>query len=749
MAIKEIVEDFKRYKADQKINNHIAKVWDQSKKQFIEKRWTEVTVGDIVKVENEEYFPADLVILSSSQEACYVETSNLDGETNLKLKMAPKSTAGVPIEELKGIIECEKPNRNLYKFTGNMTLGKNGSNASLTKNNILLRGSRLMNTDYIYGAVIYTGHETKLHMSSSKPPMKRSRMDGLVNYVIVILFISVICLAIISALLRYSNFDSKNGFLAQITLSKLLEPISVRKVAAIFKDILTFIILYSNIIPVSLLVTVEFVHFYQVFFIEWDRKMYYQPKDAHALARTSHLNEELGEIQYIFSDKTGTLTQNVMEYKKASIGGVVYENSDERVQQLVAAGSESKESKVVRDFLTLLSICHTVIPVKNADGSHKAFNASSPDERALVEGAAKMGYTFHDRKMDTAFVQTPSSMEEFQILNIIEFTSARRRMSVIARGSDGRIVLYIKGADSVIFSRLGKNPGQHQFKKATLTHLNNFAREGFRTLCYATKVISEETYRDYNQELKTAELSLSDRETAIEAVATKIETDLTLIGASAIEDKLQEGVPETIANLIQAGIKVWVLTGDKKETAINIGYSCKLLTDLSGSSNMVINTPTLEGTRDKIKKLVEENKSRSGEEKRKMSLIIEGVSLMHAFNQKLREDFIELCCSCKTVICCRVSPSQKAFVVELVQKRTQATCLSIGDGANDVAMIQKAQVGVGISGNEGMQAVNNSDFAIAQFRFLQVGPITQFFLFDSCKKYLICLEGKATTSYWR
>ena len=142
---------------------------------------------------------------------------------------------------------------------------------------------------------------------------------------------------------------------------------------------------------------------------------------------------------------------------------------------------------------------------------------------------------------------------------------------------------------------------------------------------------------------------------------------------------------------------------------------------------MVINSPTLEGTRDKIKKLVEANKSRSGEEKRKMSLIIEGVSLMHAFNQKLREDFIELCCSCKTVICCRVSPSQKAFVVELVQKRTQATCLSIGDGANDVAMIQKAQVGVGISGNEGMQAVNNSDFAIAQFRFLQVGPITQLF----------------------
>merc|ERR1719225_629549 len=373
---------------------------------------------------------------------------------------------------------------------------------------------------------------------------------------------------------------------------------------------------------------------------------------------------------------------------------------------------------MIKDFLNLLTVCHTVIPEQDEDGKIK-YNAASPDEKALVEGAEVYDYKFVARKPESVTIKTCyDQLEEYTVLNVIEFTSTRKRMSIIVRNSKGQIKLYIKGADSVILERLGDSREQREFYDVTIQHLEEFAKSGLRTLCLGVADIPEAKYQEWNMEWKEASNAINNREELVEKAATKIETNLTLIGATAIEDKLQDQVPETIAKLLEANIHVWMLTGDKQETAINIAKSCMLHKE--SMQLMIINSSSQEEAKQEIRELLRPLREEKlvGKDN-ELTLVVDGKSLEFTLKPELKNDFIDLCISCKAVVACRVSPSQKAEIVQLVKDHTKAITLAIGDGANDVAMIQKAHIGVGISGNEGLQAANSSDFAIAQFRFLQ------------------------------
>ncbi|KAJ9596817.1 hypothetical protein L9F63_012150, partial [Diploptera punctata] len=316
--------------------------------------------------------------------------------------------------------------------------------------------------------------------------------------------------------------------------------------------------------------------------------------------------------------------------------------------------------------------------------------SSSVDEQALVKGACKFGYVFDTRTPNHVEIDALGVRERYEILNVLEFTSTRKRMSVIVRNAAGKIKLYCKGADTVIYERL--SPDGQQFTD-----------------------VSNESYEDWKETYYKASTSLQYRERKLEDAANLIENNLILLGATAIEDKLQDQVPETIAALIKADIHVWVLTGDKQETAINIGYSCRLI--VHGMPLLIINEDSLDNTREVIAR----HSTDFGDQLRKqneVALVIDGKTLKYALSCDIRRDFLDLCISCNVVICCRVSPIQKAEVVELITTHTKSITLAIGDGANDVAMIQKAHVGIGISGVEGLQAACASDYSIAQFRFL-------------------------------
>uniref|UniRef100_A0A8C3QGG6 Phospholipid-transporting ATPase n=1 Tax=Cyanoderma ruficeps TaxID=181631 RepID=A0A8C3QGG6_9PASS len=702
-GIKEIIEDYKRHKADSAVN----------KKKTVgkTKQSVPVAVGDIVKVTNGQHLPADMIIISTSepQAMCYIETANLDGETNLKIRQGLSQTASLQSREelmkVSGRIECEGPNRHLYDFTGNLRLDGH-SPVPVGPDQILLRGAQLRNTQWVLGIVVYTGHDTKLMQNSTKAPLKRSNVEKVTNMQILVLFCILLVMALVS---------SVGALLWNRTHGEVVWYLGSNKMLSVNfgYNLLTFIILYNNLIPISLLVTLEVVKFTQALFINWDIDMYYPETDTPAMARTSNLNEELGQVKYLFSDKTGTLTCNIMNFKKCSIAGVTYGESCEFDDPRLLQNIENDHPTAVhiQEFLTLLAVCHTVVPERQ--GNTIIYQASSPDEGALVKGAKKLGYVFTGRTPHSVIIDALGKEKTFEILNVLEFSSNRKRMSVIVRTPAGQLRLYCKGADNVIFERLSKDS---QYMEQTLCHLEYFATEGLRTLCIAYADLSEKSYREWLNVYNESSTVLKDRTQKLEECYEIIEKDLLLLGATAIEDRLQAGVPETIATLIKAEIKIWILTGDKQETALNIGYSCRLISQ--SMSLILVNEDSLDATRASLTQHCTSLGESLGKEN-DIALIIDGHTLKYALSFEVRQSFLDLALSCKAVICCRVSPLQKSEIVDMVKKHVNAITLAIGDGANDVGMIQTAHVGVGISGNEGMQATNCSDYAIAQFSYLE------------------------------
>ncbi|KAG7031431.1 putative phospholipid-transporting ATPase 9 [Cucurbita argyrosperma subsp. argyrosperma] len=789
--VKEGVEDWRRKAQDIEVNNRMVKV-HQGNGVFDNTEWKTLRVGDIVKVEKDQYFPADLLLISSCYEdgICYVETMNLDGETNLKVKQALDTTAFAREDsnffDFKATIKCEDPNANLYTFVGSMDF--EDQQYPLSPQNLLLRDSKLRNTEYIYGAVVFTGHDSKVIQNSTDPPSKRSKVEKKMDKIIYLLFSCLFMLAFIGSIVfgvmtkdDLINGRTKRWYLRPDDSTIYFDPKNA-PAAAIF-HFLSALMLYNYFIPISLYVSIEVVKVLQSIFINQDIHMYYEEADKPAHARTSNLNEELGQVDTILSDKTGTLTCNSMEFIKCSVAGTAYgsgvteteramesrngmpmlygngngntykHNEDATDTTPSVKGFNFKDNRimngnwvnephadVIQKFFRLLATCQTAIPDVDENTGKVSYEAESPDEAAFVIAAREIGFEFFQRTQTSISIREldPRSggkvERSYKLLNVLEFNSARKRMSVIIRDEEGKVLLLCKGADSVMFERLAKNASK--FEEKTKDHINECADAGLRTLVLAYRELDEEEYKLFDRQFYEAKNSVSaERDSLIDKVTDRIERDLILLGSTAVEDKLQNGVPECIDKLAQAGIKIWVLTGDKMETAVNIGFACSLLRQGMKQIIVSLETPEIQalertGEKDMISKASKESVihkitrarsqlTASSGSAEAYALIIDGKSLTYALEDDVKDAFLELAIGCASVICCRSSPKQKAMVTRLVKLATGKTTLAIGDGANDVGMLQEADIGIGISGAEGMQAVMSSDITIAQFRYLE------------------------------
>ncbi|XP_072228680.1 phospholipid-transporting ATPase ID-like [Leuresthes tenuis] len=764
-AVKDASDDINRHKCDKQVNNRTVDVLID--RELRKEKWMNVQVGDIIKLENNQFVTADLLLLSSSEplNLVYVETAELDGETNLKVKQALTITGemGDDIEALAGFngeVRCEPPNNCLDKFKGTLTVNKQVH--SLDNDKVLLRGCTLRNTEWCFGLVIFGGPDTKLMQNSGKTTFKRTSIDHLMNVLVLCIFGF---LATMCSILAVGNaiWETREGSVFTPFLPH--EP-GVNSALSSFLSFWSYVIVLNTVVPISLYVSVEIIRLGNSFFIDWDRKMYYPKNDTPAQARTTTLNEELGQIKYIFSDKTGTLTQNIMAFNKCSINGKsygeLYDFAGQRVEitekteRLDFSWNQLADPKFIfhdhslletvrggnpeaQAFFRLLALCHTVMPEEKKEGQLN-YQAQSPDEGALVTAARNFGFVFRSRTPETITIMEMGRKVVYDLVAVLDFNNVRKRMSVIVCSPEGKLTLYCKGADTIIYERL--HPSCNKLMEDTTGHLNEYAGDGLRTLVLAYKDLEESYLEEWRQRHHEASTAMEEREERLDQLYEEIEKDLILLGATAVEDKLQDGVPQTIEQLAKADIKIWVLTGDKQETAENIGYSCNMLRE-EMKEVFIVAANTAEGVRGELQKArrkmcpdaAEEPsvvKARAGlfwvdkietVEDEKVdgdyALIINGHSLAFALEKDLELELLRTACMCQTVICCRVTPLQKAQVVQLVKKYKQAVTLAIGDGANDVSMIKAAHIGVGISGQEGMQAVLSSDFSFAQFRYLQ------------------------------
>ncbi|KFP45346.1 putative phospholipid-transporting ATPase IG, partial [Chlamydotis macqueenii] len=756
-AIKQGYEDWLRHRADNEVNKSNVFIVENAKQ--VQKESEKIKVGDIVEVKADETFPCDLIFLASSSidGTCYVTTASLDGESNFKTHYAVRDTTVLctdeAIDALTAAIECEQPQPDLYKFVGRIIIYRSNQEPiarSLGPENLLLKGATLKNTKKIYGVAVYTGMETKMALNYQGKSQKRSAVEKSINAFLIVYLCILLSKATVCTTLKYvwqSNPFNDEPWYNEKTKKER----ETFKVLRMFTDFLSFMVLFNFIIPVSMYVTVEMQKFLGSFFISWDKEMYDEEIKEGALVNTSDLNEELGQVEYVFTDKTGTLTENSMEFIECCIDGHKYKDCISRVDGFSQTDGPLKyygkaEKSREELFLRALCLCHTV-QIKEADQvdglirhpEHKyTYISSSPDEIALVKGAEKYGFTFLGLENDFMKIRNQKNETEmYQLLHVLNFDPVRRRMSVIVRTTTGKLLLFCKGADSSIFPRV-----QQEEIQQTKVHVDRNAMDGYRTLCVAFKELTQKEYDKIDRQLNEAKMALQDREEKMAKVFEDTEADMHLIGATAVEDRLQEQSAETIEALHAAGMKVWVLTGDKMETAKSTCYACRLFQTSTELLELTARTVgESERKEDRLhellmeyhKKLIQDvPKNRRGLKRswtlcQEYGLIIDGSTLSLILNpsqdsssSNYKNIFLQICLKCTAVLCCRMAPLQKAQIVRMV-KNTKGSpiTLSVGDGANDVSMILEAHVGIGIKGKEGRQASRNSDYAVPKFKHLR------------------------------
>ena len=902
--------------------------------RWVPTRWSDIKVGDVVRLCRDEPVPADVVLLHSDGEnnLAYIETMALDGETNLKTKQVTHALE--VCDSIENIAKCdaefvlEDPNPDLFNFDGRVTV--DGKTVPLTLSEVIYRGSVLRNTNSVLGFVINTGEECKIRMNANKhPKAKKPALERMVNKIVITLacYVIILSVGVSMGYIRWQKDTERHSW--------YLDHAAV----PFHEIIIAFIIMFNNVVPLALYISLEIVKIGQLLMLNSDIEMYDAETDTPARCNTNTILENLGQVGYIFSDKTGTLTDNVMKFRKISVAGTVWlheidltPQQDLNAIKIIDEESTISESSVckteavtvvipedrpgtvrkslalpsprpsialsrpsmspsrpsfsrrsssqwrstgrpdhvqpdvtttdlieyirlrpnslfarkAKQYILAVALCHTCLPEHKEDGSFE-FQAASPDELALVRAAQELGYLVINRTTQTITLKInhPEGRDEelkFEILDVIEFNSTRKRMSIVVRHPDGRIAVICKGADSAILPRLkqaslakqkatevrqsveverelyrrseqqeprnsfggrpsltirrnppvtvsrerstSRRPNMDRSKsfefsrlvrrseerpRLSITtrgvsfdaskpqflhtpvhyqqpvpdhfefledpaihddsevftkcfkHLDDFATEGLRTLLYAQKFIPEQDYQAWKKVWDNATTSLVNRQELIEEAGDMIEQSFDLVGATAIEDKLQQGVPETIERLRRANIKIWMLTGDKRETAINIAHSARICRPGSDLYILDVSKGALDS---QLYELAEDLQTGSVHS----VVVIDGMTLATVEKSlELSAQFYSVMLQVDSVICCRASPAQKSLLVRTVRsrlkkftgKKRRGLTLAIGDGANDLAMIQASHVGIGISGKEGLQAARVADYSIAQFRFLQ------------------------------
>lgn len=645
--VREGVEDYKKNSYDKKFNNLESKKYNYDKKEFEKIAWKDLKVGDVIEISKNEQIPCDGIIIKSSNEnnLGYLETTNLDGESALKARESINIFEKITTTSYH--IYVDHPNQNIYKVDGYIISESNQKDKIFFNiNNILLRGGTLKNADFVYCVVIYTGPDSKIMQNIESQNYKQSHIQKLVNSIVIFVILLTFLICIGGAIAgSYKQIWLKDHFAHFMFSDK--EFTENKNVKDGFKYFGTYFLIFNNIIPICLMIALEVVKGAQIFFASLDHNLY-SDKDDKMKFLSFRIHEDLGNVKYIFCDKTGTLTKNEMRFKACSIFGNIFSSNqandpkkkieednvyfDERFDKTAIINAlNNKNSTIdiipndvikafneaVKFFLMNIGINHSVLTEKNNKKIN--YQSTNPDETTLVNVAAEFGYKFISRVGNIVTIEENNTSKQYTILNRFEFSSARLRSSIILIDPETKkFYIMMKGADSVILSSSTLNSYSLSYLvPSTKAHIEAFARNGLRTLCYCMREIKKEEYDTFNEQyslLKAKSITDKTCEDKVEELIRGIESGMTLLGATALEDKLQDFVRKDINDYINAGIHVWMLTGDKLDTAESIAYSCKLFNDETHVFRIRSEEEDIEGCVKKINEKIEKIEQEKKEE---------------------------------------------------------------------------------------------------------------------------------------
>ena len=777
--LKEFSDDINRRIQDLKTNStKIATIqmWRKNKKSNAElrrflKSSSNLKIGDIIELKKDERVPADIIVLKAFNESddnqAFIRTDQLDGETDWKLRKAPGATQNLNEYELlnlNGFINYEPPSKFIYNFEGLLIVKneeKNVIREALGLENTMW-ASTVVASQKIIGIVIYTGNETRARMNSSSPKIKIGILDHELNMVTFYLFCIMLLVAMLLTSLKGFYPKMFFSFFKFIVLFCAIIPIALRVNLVLSKSFYSFVINRDKSIPNTIArnstIPEELGRISYIF----SDKTGTLTKNEMIFKKIAMETEQFGEDS--FNDLQGILDDECKKYdaplldlynklkKENDINesrvdeSLIDEsniiitnrmseeinnnnnnnNNNVNLERALTASARRRakrirrtRNKIIRDTITSMVLCNNVTPIISEDDeSNITYQASSPDEVALVKFAERLNVKLLHRNDKEIKIKNPSgTIEEYKILANFPFSSDTKRMGIILQNKKyNHIIFYLKGAENVMMNFVKK-----EYIGYIKENAENLATKGLRTLVLTQKLISQKYFDEWFEEYSNALISMENRKEKIANVISKLENDMDFLCVTGVEDLLQDEVATTIDNLRNAGMKLWMLTGDKVETATCISISAGLK-----AKNHKIYTITFDDIKDSYDKNKEINnfKKKLQEYNKKIEVdphlfIIDGDTLDLALKE-CESDFYKSAMKAPSVVCCRCSPTQKRIICKNIKKYTDCRTAAVGDGGNDVAMIQEADVGIGIVGKEGLQASLASDFSIQEFKSLSI-----------------------------
>ncbi|XP_058547749.1 probable phospholipid-transporting ATPase IIB isoform X7 [Neofelis nebulosa] len=634
--MREAIDEFRRFQRDKEVNSQLySKLTVRGKVQV---KSSDIQVGDLIIVEKNQRIPSDMVFLRTSEKAgsCFIRTDQLDGETDWKLKVAVSCTQRLPalgdLFSISAYVYAQKPQLDIHSFEGTFTREDSEPpiHESLSIENTLWANT-IVASGTVIGVVIYTGKETRSVMNTSNPKNKVGLLDLELNQLTKALFVALVALSVVMVTLQ--------GF-----------------VGPWYRSLFRFLLLFSYIIPISLRVNLDMGKAAYGWMIMKDESI------PGTVVRTSTIPEELGRLVYLLTDKTGTLTQNEMVFKRLHLGTVSY-------------GADTMDE--IQG--------HLRNPCPQMQSQAGGNNASSTPPRKAQSSAPKVRKSVSSR-----------------VHEAVKAIALCHNVSPVYESRAG-----VGGEAEYAEADQDFSDGNRTYQAASPDECGNMAREGLRTLVVAKRALTEEQYQDFESRYSQAKLSIHDRALKVAAVVESLERQMELLCLTGVEDRLQADVRPTLELLRNAGIKIWMLTGDKLETA----------TCIAKSSHLVSRTQDIHIFRPVTNRGEAHLELNAFRRKHDCALVISGDSLEVCLKY-YEHELAELACQCPAVVCCRCSPTQKARIAKLLQHHTGKRTCAVGDGGNDVSMIQAADCGIGIEGKEGRQASLAADFSVTQFRHI-------------------------------